>query len=1046
MTLISKFMLSTLMFISAAAMAVDASAQQSRTIRGVVTDENNEYVTGATVTVPGTSIGTVSDGDGKFELLLPDGKTTVQVSFLGYKTQVIQVGKSATVDVALIQDSRMLDEVVAIGYGTVKKRDLTGAITTVKGSDLTLNPHSDPMQALQGKVAGLDITKESGKAGEEIKMQLRGTRSFTAKGDPTFIIDGMPGNYSSLNPNDIESIEVLKDAASTAIYGSSGSNGVILITTKSGAAGRTSVSLNSYIGVNGWSQTPKMRSGESYIQAIRDANAATGNWSSPADDERVLDGVLGQGAYAAHQKGQYVDWAGAVLQNNLTQNYSLAVSGGNEKTTAYFSLNFSDEAGQYVGDDYKLYSSNIRIDHSVKKWLKIGLNSQLSYVHRNDAYANLENAFREVPLGSLRDENGKLNVMPSIGGTWVNILLDTEDDVYKNQTQKSNLYFNPYIEIIPVKGLSIISRIGASLSDSRRNYFQGIGSYQYYTAGGQNTTGTNANVYAEVKEERNYNYKWENILTYNFKLMEDHDFTFTGVTTWNHNRYDKIVMKETNITDNNYLWHNMGARGAENSTVESSYTMSKGLGLIGRLAYSYKSRYLFSASVRREASSVLAANNRWDTFPAASIGWRLSDESFMESTKNWLDDLKFRVGYGITGTANIAPYSSQSNIELSTMGFSGGIADIYRFSENYANKNLGWEKSYNTNIGLDLSLFNNRINLIADYYDTDTKGIIWKRSLPVNNGAFTSDKPYVTSMNICETNNHGFELALNTRNIVTKDFNWSSSLTFNRNNEKIVSLIEGVADNITNGATGFSLSMGHPVNSFYNYKIDGVWQKGEEADAAVFGAKPGDLKINVPGLVRESSGLYYKIDEATGDKVVYDVDNKYTVSGEDYQVLGHNSPDWSLGFQNTFTYRNFDLSVFVYARWGQMIKYNLLGNYDPSGKMNFPEYFDYWTESNPSNDFPAINAGMSISNYIGASALQYVDGSFLKIKNITLGYTIPSNILNKVGISKCRFYGTITNPLVIANSRLLQGYDPEMNGTQDFPLTKQLVFGVNLSF
>ena len=268
-------------------------------------------------------------------------------------------------------------------------------------------------------------------------------------------------------------------------------------------------------------------------------------------------------------------------------------------------------------------------------------------------------------------------------------------------------------------------------------------------------------------------------------------------------------------------------------------------------------------------------------------------------------------------------------------------------------------------------------------------------------------------------------------------------MTYNK--EKILSLIDGTSDNISNGNTGYSLSKGHPVNSFYHYKLDGVWQLGEEKDAAVFGAKPGDLKINIPGMEREAEGKYYKVND-NGEKTYYDSTNKYTPSNKDYQVLGHNAPDWTMGFQNTFTYKNFDLSVFMYMRWGQMIKYNMLGRYDPSGVRNFPEYFNYWTETNPSNDFPAIYANRSLTNYVGSAALSYVDGSFFKIKNITLGYTLPTNWLQKAGIGKCRFYATITNPLVVAKSHLLKDYDPEMNGSLDYPLTKQMVFGVNLSF
>jgi hypothetical protein len=397
----------------------------------------------------------------------------------------------------------------------------------------------------------------------------------------------------------------------------------------------------------------------------------------------------------------------------------------------------------------------------------------------------------------------------------------------------------------------------------------------------------------------------------------------------------------------------------------------------------------------------------------------------------------------VTGTASIDPYSTASVLESSTLDFSGGVQSIYRFSSNYTNKTLGWEKSHNTNIGIDAAFLNNRIDLTADYYITNTDGVIWGRQIPVVNGAYNSKTYYTMNMNICETKNSGFEFALNTRNIDTRDFKWNSTVTFNYNKEKIKSLTDGTSNNITNG--DYALTIGQPVNSFYNYKIDGIWQKGEEADAAVFGKEPGDIKINVPGLVKESDGTFYKVGD-DGEKTYYTADNKYTYSDKDYQTIGHNSPDWTLGFQNTFYWKNFDLSVFAYMRWGQTIKYSLLGNYDPTGKGNFPTYFDYWTEDNPSNDFPAINANRSITSYTGYYALQYVDGSFFKIKNITLGYTLPQNVLKKANISKCRFYATITNPFVVAKSHLLKDYDPEMNGSLNYPLTKQMVFGVNLSF
>lgn len=1013
------------------------STQQNQSVQGRIVDEYGEPLIGVTVRALNGNKATVTDLDGKYTLQIPRG-AKVKLSYTGYKDKVITAGGNA----AMEPDVLGLDDVVVIGYGQQKKRDLTGAITTVNGADLTLNPGSNPMEALQGKVAGLDITRTSGAAGEGVNMQLRGTRSFTASGTPTFIIDGMPGDYTKLNPNDIESIEVLKDASSTAVYGASGANGVVLITTKSGKAGKTKVDFNAYLGVNGWSSLPEMRSGESYLQGIRDAQQAVGNWNSTADDETVFNNVLGDGAWNYHKNGQYINWADELLKTGFTQNYSASISGGTERTQSYFSLNYSDEKGQYENDNNKIYSSNVRVKHKIKDWLSVGINSQMSYTYRNRAFSDLETALRMEPLGTVYDEAGEVKVNPTLTSSNYNLLLNNYSN-YRNNNQGFNLYFNPYIEINPVKGLTILSRVSANIGYSRTNYFQGINSYRFYNSGGQ-TDITDDNVIARVTQSHTYNYKWENVITYNFKIADDHDFTLTGVSSWNHNQNEATMQQETGITDNAYLWHNMGLNGSSKSTITSGYTMSKSLGFVGRLAYSYQGKYLASVSVRHDGSSRLSEEKRWDTFPAFSLGWRISDENFMKNTRSWLDNLKVRFGWGVTGTASINPYSTVSNLEQSTLAFSGNTETIYRFSQEYTNKNLGWEKSYNTNIGVDATFLNGRIDFTADYYWTKTNGVIWTRELPITDGGYNSTTYYTMAQNICETKNNGIELALTTRNIKTRDFSWDSNITFSANHEEITALTGNTANNITNGQ--YTLTIGEPVNSFYNYKLDGVWQKGEEADAAVFGMQPGDLKINVPGLIHESEGVYYKIDEETGEKVYYNADNHYTVSSADYQTLGHASPDWTLGFKNTLRYKNFDLSIFMYWRYGQTMYYSLLSDYDPTGVRNFPTYFDYWTESNPSNYFPAINASRSIDSYTGYYSLGYVDGSYFKVKNITLGYTLPKSTLAKLGLSNCRVYGTITNPLVIAKSSLVKDYDPEMGGSLNYPLTRQLVFGINLTF
>jgi len=1036
-------------------------------LSGVVADETGLPLPGVTVAVKGTTIGTITSSDGKYILDSSESKGTLVFSFVGMQKTEITFTGSGTFNITMKTTTIDLEEVVAVGYGTVRKRDLTGAVTSVKSQDITMRPGPNPMEALQGKVAGLDITRTSGQPGAGVKMQLRGTRSISATTNPLFIIDGLPGDYSSLNPNDIESIDVLKDASSAAIYGSAGSNGVIIITTKNGKPGKLNIDFNSYYGYNGWSVTPKMRTGDAYLQTKRDAYKyvwdATQNvwtttgalWQSEADDETIF----GSARYATFKEGNYVDWVKEFMQKSAaTQNYSLSVSGGNEKTKGYISFNYTDEMGQYKGDDYKMYSTNMRIDHNVKKWVTIGSSIQLSYLDRNKAQDKLENALVTDPLVKPYNPDGTLNT--NLGNNVYNLLLNYQPGVYANVDNNLKLYVNPYVEIKPIKGMSLLSRVATWLNYSNNYQFDGIGSVKY--------TYSNAGIAkAQIQQDRSFGYQWENILTYNFKVAHDHEFTLTGVTSWNYNQNINTTMNQSNVLTNNFKWYYFN--GDVNTTASSSYTMSKSYGLVGRINYSYLGKYLLSASIRRDGASMLYYTNQWDNFPAVSGAWRISDEPFMAGTKSWLDNLKLRAGWGVTGVSSIPPYSSVNTLLSTNMSLGGTTQSIYRNSQYITNPDLRWEKSYNTNIGLDANLFNNRIDLALDVYNTKTSGVIYSVSLPSIYGTYTPGAYYQTNLNICETLNKGFEATLNTRNIVTKDFEWSSSVAFSYNKEEILKLTNGIVNNIANGA--YSLTIGEPVNSFRNYKLDGVWQIGEEKDAAVFGKRSGDLKVNVPGMTKLGEGVFLKTVTATDgtvtntyyytdlaaaqqfDPTLTAASTKYTYNANDYQILGHNTPNWSLGFQNTFKYKSFDLTVYAYMRWGQMISYNMLGWYQPNGfatnaspSRTIPEYFNYWTPENPSNDFPVMNYLASSSTMTGSAGLNYADGSFFKIKNITLGYTLPTRLSKKVSIEKFRLYGTITNPLVVAKSKLLQQYDPEMNGELSYPLTKQVVVGLNVTF
>ena len=572
------------------AASVPAQAvQQGQTVKGNVVDETGMPMIGVTVKVKGGNAASVTDFDGNFSIAAKPGDE-LELSYVGYKTATVRAGSSA-LKVTMEPDVASLEDVVVIGYGTMKRRDLTGAVSSVKSEDLQLQPVSNVVEALQGKVAGLDITKASGQAGAEVTMQLRGTRSFTAKGDPTVIIDGMPGNLSTLNANDIESIEVLKDASSTAVYGSAGANGVIIVTTKSGKEGKAKVNFNAYVGVNGWSEVPEVYDAEGFFNLKKLAQQEAGAY---IDDASVLGATS---LYEAYQRGESINWADELLKTGIIQNYSVSVSGGTEKTKAYMSLNFTDEQGQYENDDYKVYSTNLRVDHQVNKWLSTGVNIQGSYVYRNRAYAHLDRGLRQNPIGSLYDEEGNRTIETAEGTGNYNLLLNTKSN-YRDNDQITRIYVNPYIRVTPFKGFTWESRLNASLVYNKRNRFNGIGSWRYYNDNGAGTTGTNASVNAQVEQTNSTNYKWENILTYNFDINEDHEFTITGVTSWNHNRQEYTYAYADNFTTNTYLWHKLEA--GQNQKVQSSYLMSKGMGLVGRINYSYKGKYLASASVRHD--------------------------------------------------------------------------------------------------------------------------------------------------------------------------------------------------------------------------------------------------------------------------------------------------------------------------------------------------------------------------------------------------------------------------------------------------------------
>ena len=994
---------------------------QAKTIKGKVVDEKTgETLTGVSVLVKGTTIGAITDIDGNFTLNLPSGKNLLALTYIGYKAQTVTVGNGKDLEIKMEPVTLNLDEVVVIGYGTMKKRDLTGAITSIKSADIAAAPTSNAMEALQGKVAGLDIVKSSGQAGADVNIQLRGTRSIYGDNSPLFIIDGIAGSYNQLNPSDIESIEVLKDASSTAIYGSAGANGVVIITTKKGVQGKTRVNLDAYVGVSGFAKYPSGMTGDEYMNLKREAYRGA-HGSYPEFTSSIFTDPKVQSAY---DNGQWIDFVDEVIgKASINQNYNLSITGGTDKTQVFASINYNDEQGLLKGDDRLRYGLRLNLDQKLSSWAKAGFNTNITYTDQNKRNQSVfVNALTFVPLGEAYKEDGSIN--PEYLTGQQNPMSDEINGQYVNNTRGTNITANGTLELTPVKGVSFKSVLGTTVNNSRTGMFFGPLSIANITAGYNKPL-------ASIANNATYGYKWENILNYNFKIATDHEFGLTGVTSWSKNQteYTYAAAQGQQLTSQSF-WKL--SAGTQKQSLDSDFKQTQSMSYAARLNYNFKGRYIVTLSNRWDGVSHLAVGSKWDSFPAAAFAWRISDESFMEKSQDWLSNLKLRVGYGITGNSGgMGAYSSNTAVYtfLNPVVFGSKAAPVVQFSAPYGNPSIGWEKSYNTNIGVDASFLNGRINLAVDLSNTNTKGLLFKRTLPITAGVTMWGSPINTWQNIGETNNKNLEVMLNTQNIVTKDFTWSTVTTLTFNKEKIVKLPDG--DIIAE-----SLFKGKPIRAFYNYKYLGIWSEAETDEAKLYGCVPGDIKLATNPIITK---------DAEGNDVSDNGVHKY--SEKDKMYLGSKNPDWYLGFQNNFTYRNFDASIFVMARCGQMLQSDLITRYNPTTSLeNSPSGISYWTPENQGAYLPRPGIHSSTSQYYGWGSLALRDGSFIKIKNITLGYTLPKSLLKSAHMEKLRVYATAYNPFIFAFDKQMKGQDPEREGSDNFPLTKEFVFGVNVTF
>ena len=992
-----------------------AGVYAQTTVRGKVTDGEGAPLPGVNVLIKGTQIGTVTNMNGDYQLKNVAAEDVLVFSFVGMLTDEIIAGNQTEINVTLAQDILDLEGVVVIGYGTVKKKDLTGSVASVSNEEITKLPTSNAIEAIQGKVTGMDIVRESGSAGSGVYMRVRGNRSignpnepdkFDDLNEPLFIIDGIQGaSFSDINPNDIASINVLKDASSTAIYGSQGANGVIIITTKKGKEGKLRVSYNGFYGITGLTPYPSVRTGEDYIQFRKDAYSNAGDWidSIHTEDDYYL--MFNPSELAAIDSGQWIDWQDLVLQNGSQNSHQISVSGGTEKTRSYFSAAYYNEEGIVKNDQFDRYSTRLNIDHNLTRWLLTGIQTQLTYIDQDRRKDPLSTASSILPLGVPYNENGSINLYPVAGNSsQISPLTDERSNIAIDNERQTKVLTLGYIEIRPLKGLTFRSNLGVNLQFSRR------GKYNDFTSLTQRSEQVNK---ASIETNNTRFINWDNILTYS-KVAGRHNFVVTALTSYTQKRYDEALAEGINQANKAALFYNLEATDASGRRITSKYTGSNSMSYAARINYSFNDRYLITLTERVDGASRLAEGNKWDQFPSFAIAWKIKEENFLQSIDP-ISDLKIRYSYGVSGNSGISEYGTQSGIWTFPIGFGETSATGYKFNSLVGNTTLGWEKSKTHNLGIDIAIIGNRINATIDVYNTNTTDILLPRQLPRMTGVQS------VYQNIGSTQNRGVELNLQTINVHKGSFKWSSVITFSKNNEKITGLIDG-SDIIDREET--SLVIGEPIKTFYTFKKEGIWQLGEEAEMehiTNMNIKAGDIKLA-------------------------NLNNDTLMDADDRMVIGSRAPKWMGGFENTFSYKSFNMSIYVFARYGQMIKAEFLGRYNPSGSGNGPDYFDYWMPDNPTNEFPRPQRGEDLSNYFGYQSLTYVDGSYIKIKNVKLSYTFPSSISKNLFAQQLQVYATVSNILTFTKSDLIKYYDPERGGSESAPLSRQIVFGINADF
>lgn len=991
-----------------------APAVQERVVTGqVLSAEDNSPQPGVNVAVKGTTRGTTTDASGNFRINVPNDNAILVFSSVGSVAQEIAVGNRTTLNVKLESDLKTLNEVVVVGYGTQKKSQLTGAISSVTPKQLTEQPVTNLGQALQGRVAGVDVALAGSKPGSVPQILIRGRRSFNAGNDPLYVVDGIPlsAGYQDFNPNDVASMEVLKDATSTAIYGARGANGVVLITTKRGApTGKTVISYDAYTGVSDALDKVHLLTGPEYAELKRESRRAIGQYND-ANGNPVPTGVTD--AYADSKLFEAVeldgiannrttDYQSMILRQGVQQSHALGVQGGNERTQFYFSGNYFKDKGILPGQDFTRMSFRVNLDHQLNKFLKVGISSYSMYSLTNGANRNniFSATLAQNPLAKAYDDQGNLIFAQTTDALLTNPLAEIVPGAQIDETKKYRIFNSVYAEVKILDGLKYRVNFGPDFTISRAGRF--IGSLTNDNKG--------ANATATLNNQFGFNYTLENVLTYN-KTFGDHNLGVTALQSIQRDNFETSNISVNGVPVESQSFYNLGnastVLGVGSNLVQ--WTINS---YMARVNYDYKGKYLLTATVRRDGSSRFGVNTKYGNFPGIALAWNMSSEDFMKGA-TWLDQLKLRTSIGSTGNQGVAPYQTQGLLTQTAYAWNNTSAFGYR-PNTIGNPDLRWETSVTKNIGFDFSLFRGRIAGALELYQTNTTALLLSDQLPTSTG-FSA-----VTRNVGETRNRGIEVSLSTVNVNTKGgFKWTTDFVFYKNQEAILSLYNGKVDD-----PGNKWFIGKPLYTFYDYKKAGIWQTNEADAAKAAGFTVGQIKVQ----------------DTNGDG---------KITADDRVILGNDIPSFTGSITNRFSYKGFDLSFLVYARIGQTIQSGFhLNNLTLQGRYNQIKV-DYWTPLNPTNAYPRPNYNQEFPAY--NSTLTYFDGSFVKVRNINFGYTFSSALSQKLRLQSLRLFCSIQQPFIFSSYRSkYNGIDPETPSPQlsngITPAVRLTTFGLNVKF